>query len=99
MTDAVYLVQHQDANAIMIDEQAKIFLDYSKATDYFIELSKELFEKYKEHSAKDLVMNVNRSISYEDRDHEFYFNRCDGDYDRTTRREYEEVSLVKKYLN
>lgn len=98
MTDTVYLVQHQDANAIMVDEQTKIFSDYHKAVEYFIELSKELFEKYKEYSAKDLVMNVNSGISYEDRDHEFIFNRYD-DYARTTRREYEEVSLVKKNLD
>lgn len=103
MSDTVYLVQHQDANAIIINEQTKIFSDYHKAVDYFIELSKELFEKYKKSlekiNEKVPLDDVKKSISYDDRDHEFYFNRCDGDYDRMTRREYEEVSLVKKNLD
>ena len=103
MTNTVFLVQHQDANAIMVNEQTKIFSDYSKAVDYFIELSKEMFEKYKKSlekiNEKVPLDDVKKSISYEDRDHEFYFNRCDGDYYRMTRREYEEVSLVKKNLD
>lgn len=102
MSDVVYLVQHQDANAIMVDEQTKIFSDYHKATEYFIELSKELFEAYKKSiekiNEKVPLDNIKESITYEDRDHEFTFNRFD-DYDRTTRREYEEVSLVKKNLD
>lgn len=103
MTDTVYLVQHQDANAIMVDEQTKIFSNYSKAVDYFMKLSKELFEKYKKSleksNEKSPLNDIKRSISYEDRDHEFIFNGCDGDYDRITRREYEELSLVKKNLD
>lgn len=102
MTDTVYLVQHQDANAIMVDEQTKIFSDYHKAVEYFIELSKELFEKYKKSLEKinqeSPLNDIKRGITYEDRDHEFIFNR-DKDYDRITRREYEEVSLVKKNLD
>lgn len=102
MTDTVYLVQHQDANAIMVNEQTKIFSNYSKAVDYFIELSKEMFEKYKkslEKSNEKSPLNyIERGITYEDRDHEFIFNR-DKDYNRMTRREYEEVSLVKKNLD
>lgn len=102
MTNTVFLVQHQDANAIIINEQTKIFSDYSKAVDYFIELSKEMFEKYKKSleriNQESPLNDIKRGITYEDRDHEFIFNR-DEDYNRMTRREYEEVSLVKKNLD